>query len=129
MPTARNVAIPIDDLFERVQGGQPMNRSILALAAALAASPALAAQDYPPGLFENSPVVPSGPPDATVPSGPPDDAVPFGPPSAVGMDDYCAGVASRTFRSLAEVRQAHAQCDHIHDAVPLSPPAEDQPDQ
>ncbi len=107
-----------------------MNRSILAFAAALAAGPAFAAQDYPRGLFENSPVVPSGPPDATVPSEPPDDAVPFRPPNAVGpMDDYCAGVASRTFRSLAEVRQAHDQCDHIHNAVPLSPPAEDQPDQ
>ena len=46
--------------------------ALLALAAALAASPALAAQDYPPGLFENSPVVPSGPPDATTPSQPPD---------------------------------------------------------
>jgi len=33
---------------------------VLAFAAALAASPGLAAQDYPPGLFENSPVVPSG---------------------------------------------------------------------
>ncbi len=105
-----------------------MNCSILAVAAALAASPALAAQDYPPGLFENSPVVPTGPPDATVPSGPPDDAVPFGPPNAVGpVDDYCAGVASRTFRSLAEVRQAHAQCDHIHKPAPLPPPAGDQP--
>jgi hypothetical protein len=49
-----------------------MNRPIIALAAALAASPTLAAQDYPPGLFENSPVVPSGPPGATFPSGPPD---------------------------------------------------------
>jgi hypothetical protein len=38
------------------------------LAAALAAIPALAAQDYPSGLFENSPVVPSGPPNVTAPS-------------------------------------------------------------
>ncbi len=81
---------------------------VLALAAPLAASPALAAQDYPPGLFENSPVVPSGPADATVPSGPPDAAFPFGPPpDAVDpLDDYCAGVPFRTFRSLAEVRRA-----------------------
>jgi hypothetical protein len=106
-----------------------MNRSILAFAAALAASPAFAAQDYPTGLFENSPVVPSGPQDATVPSGAPGDADPFGPPNADGpMDDYCAGVASRTFRSLAEVRQAHDRCSRVHNAVPLSPPAEDQPD-
>jgi hypothetical protein len=125
----KNAAIPIDDLFERVRSAQPMNRSILALAAALAASPAFAAQDYPRGLFENSPVVPSGPPDATAPSGPPDDSVPFGPRNADGpMDDYCAGVASRTFRSLAEVRQARDRCDHNPNAVPLSPPAEDQPD-
>ncbi len=85
----------------------PRKRSTIALAAALAASPALAAQDYPPGLFENSPVVPSGPPDATDPSGPPDAAFQFGPPpDADGpLDDYCDGLAFRIFRSLAEVRQ------------------------
>ena len=99
---------------------------VLALAAALAATPALAGQNYPPGLFENSPVVPSGPPDTTVPSVPPDAAFPFGPPpDAVDpLDDYCAGVPFRTFRSLAEVRQAHAQCDNV-----LSPPPEEQPDE
>jgi hypothetical protein len=108
----------------------PMNRSVIALAAAMVAGPAFAdAPEYPPGLFENSPVVPSkplhaespsGPLDAEVPFEPPDpdaqfgspDAVaPFGPPDDVGPDDYCAGVAFRTFRSLAEVRRAHAQCD------------------
>jgi hypothetical protein len=106
----------------------PRKRSTIALAAALAASPALAAQDYPPGLFENSPIVPSGPPDSTDPSGPPDADVPFGPPlDAVDpLDDYCAGVPFRTFRSLAEVRRAHAQCDHVHSAAPLWSPAEDQ---
>jgi hypothetical protein len=105
----------------------PRKRSTIALAAALAASPALAAQDYPPGLFENSPVVPSGPPDSTAPSQPPDAADPFGPPDAVDtLDDYCAGVPFRTFRSLAEVWRAHAQCDHAHSAAPLWPPAEDQ---
>jgi hypothetical protein len=118
---------------------------VLALAAALAASPALAAQDYPPGLFENSPVVPSGPPnatdpygppnatdpygppDVTAPFGPPDAAVPFGPPPPDADDplgDYCAGVPFRTYRSLAEVRRAHAQCDHAHSVAPLWPPAE-----
>jgi hypothetical protein len=35
----------------------PRKRWTIALAVALAARPALAAQDYPPGLFENSPVV------------------------------------------------------------------------
>jgi hypothetical protein len=104
----------------------PRKRSTIALALALTASPALAAQDYPPGLFENSPVVPSGPPDSTAPSQPPDAADPFGPPDAVDpLDDYCAGLRFRTFRSLAEVRQAHAQCDHAHSAAPLWPPAED----
>ena len=99
------------------------------LAAALVASPALAAQDYPPGLFENSPVVPSGTPDATVPSGPPDASVPFEPPDAADpLDDYCAGVALRTFRSPAEVRQAHARCDPRHSAAP-PPPVEGQPDE
>jgi hypothetical protein len=104
----------------------PWNRSTIALAVALAASPALAAQDYPPGLFENSPVVPSGPPDATNPSGAPEAEVPFGPPNAGGpRDDYCAGVGSRTFRSLAEVRRAHARCDPGDGVAPLSPPPDE----
>jgi len=106
-----------------VTKGQSAIRSIIALAAALAASPALAAQDYPSGLFENSPVVPSGPPDATVPPGLPDPPRPFGPPNAVGpLDDFCGGVADRTFRSLEEVRSAHALCDQIDGIAPLSPP-------
>jgi hypothetical protein len=115
----------------RIQCAQPLNCSIIALAAALAASPALAAQDdYPRGLFENSPVVPSGPPDATAPSEPAEAAAPFGPPNVGGpLDNDCAGLASRTFRSLAEVRQAHARCDPVHSAAPLSPPAEDPPDE
>jgi hypothetical protein len=103
---------------------------ILAFVAPLAASRALAAQDYPPGLFENSPVVPSGPPDAAVPSQPSDAAEPLGPPDAVDpLDDYCDGLASRTFRSLAEVKRAHAKCDHAHGVEPLWPPAEDQSDE
>ena len=101
----------------------PMKRSTVALALALAASPALAVQDYPPGLFENSPVVPSGPSDATVPSGPPDAGDSFGPRDAVDpLDDYCDGLASRTFRSLGEVKRAHARCDHAHSVAPLWPP-------
>ena len=27
------------------------------------------------------------------------------------LDDYCASIAGRTFRSLAEVKRAHAKCD------------------
>ena len=117
-------------LFDRIQGALPMNRSIIALAAALAAGPALAAQDYPPGLFENSPVVPSGPPNAVAPSQPPDAGNSFGPPDAIDpMDDYCEGLASRTFRSMAEVKRAHAKCDHARDVGPLWPAAEDQSDE
>jgi hypothetical protein len=107
-----------------------MNRSTIALVATLAASPVLAAQDYPPGLFEKSPVVPSGPPDATAPSQPTEDADPFGPRDAADpLDDYCDGLASRAFRSLAEVKRAHARCDHLRRAAPLSPPAENQSDE
>jgi hypothetical protein len=99
------------------------------LTAALAASPARAVQDYPPGLFENSPVVPSGPPDATTQSQPPDAGDSFGPPDAVDpLDDYCDGLASRTFRSMGEVKRAHARCDRLR-AAPLSPPSEDQSDE
>jgi len=94
---------------------------VLALAAALAANPALAAQDYPPGLFENSPVVPSGPPEATALSQSPDAADPFEILDAVDpLDDYCDGLVSRTFSSLAGVKRAHARCDHLHRAAPLS---------
>jgi len=109
-----------------------LNSLIAGGVVALAASSALAASDYPPGLFENSPVVPSGPPIATAPSQPPDAPDPFGPPppDAVDpLDDYCAGLPFRTFRSLAEVRRAHAQCDHAHDVAPLWPPAENQSDE
>ena len=115
----------------RTQCGQPLYRSIIVLAVVAAATPALAAQDdYPRGLFENSPVVPSGPPDATDPSGSPEADVPFGPPDAQGpQDDYCAGVDFRTFRNLEEVRQAHARCDRVPSAAPLSPPAGDPPDE
>ncbi len=110
---------------------RPINSIIaasIALAFSLPANMALAAQDYPPGLFENSPVVPSVPPDASSQSQPPDAAEPFGPPDAVDpLDEYCDGLASRTFGSLAEVKRAHARCDHR--AAPQFPPAEDQSDE
>ena len=49
----------------------PMNRSIIALALAFAACPAFAdGPEYLAGLFENSPLVPSGPPHAAIPSEP-----------------------------------------------------------
>ena len=88
-----------------------MKRSILAFTVVLAASPAFAADDgYPPGLFEHSPVV-GGPNDP-----PPDTASPSGADGS--LDDYCASIASRTFRSLAEVRRAHARCDRAQEGAP-----------
>jgi hypothetical protein len=109
----------------------PRKRSIIALAAALAASPALATQDYPPGFVRKlarrscwaarrnrsfwtrrCPFHLDLPPDADG-----------------SLDDYCDGLAFRIFRSLVEVRQAHARCDHVRRVAPLSPPAEDQSDE
>ena len=88
-----------------------MKRSILALAAFMAAGPAFAADDgYPPGLFEHSPVV-GGPNDP-----PPDAAAPSGADGS--LDDYCASIASRTFHSLAEVKRAHARCDRAQEGAP-----------
>jgi hypothetical protein len=88
-----------------------MKRSILALAAFMAAGPALAADDgYPPGLFEHSPVV-GGPNDP-----PPDAAAPSGADGS--LEDYCASIASRTFHSLAEVKRAHARCDRAQEGAP-----------
>jgi hypothetical protein len=93
-----------------------MKRSILALVALMAAGPAFAADDgYPPGLFEHSPVV-GGPNDPADSHGPPDAAGPSGADGS--LDDYCAGIASRTFRSLAEVKRAHARCDRAQEGAP-----------
>ena len=107
---------------------------VILITAALAISPTLAAQDYPPGLFENSPVVKPGSADATAPGEPSEPEVPGeqpdaeaplppdmgGPPNAMAPlppyaagqpGDYCASMASRVFHSLEEVRRAHARCD------------------
>jgi hypothetical protein len=88
----------------------PMKSSILALAAVLAATPALAADDgYPPGLFEHSPVVPGPNDPADSQESQPDSG---NSPDANGsLADFCASIASRTFHSLAEVKRAHARCD------------------
>ena len=113
---SRNVRSPFANPVKR-QGG---NLSLFAVAAALAAWPALANSEYPPGLFENSPVVPSGPP--------PDAADPETPDTAAPADDYCASVAGRTFHSKDEVRRAHARCDPDRNpgpsASPDDPPAQ-----
>jgi hypothetical protein len=92
-----------------------MKRSILVFIALMAAPAALAEDAYPPGLFEHSPVVP-GPNDPPELQAPPPDVgdqpQAGGPPAGDELlDDFCATIASRTFRSLAEVRRAHARCD------------------
>ena len=94
-----------------------MKSSVLAFAAVLAATPALAADDgYPPGLFEHSPVVPG-------PNDPPDSQelqpdAGSSPDANGSLADYCASIASRTFHSLAEVKRAHARCDPSQDGPP-----------
>jgi hypothetical protein len=129
-----------------------LSAAIVALGAALLASASVADQAYPPGLFENSPVVPSGQPagepapaEPSGPDGPAADAGPPGPdadmappgydapsgpyvPVAPGRAesyapgfDYCAGIASRTFHSVEEVRRAHARCDRAYYAAPPPP--------
>ncbi len=104
-------------------------------ALALMSAAAHADQNYPSGLFENSPVVPHGgtydgapgadtqapaSPDEGGMAGPPDpDGA--GPPVAAApgpVDDYCASMPYRTFSSLAEVKRAHARCDRLRGAPP-----------
>ena len=159
----RIACIPTAPLPGRSRGLRILSASLVALGAALAAPPSVADQAYPPGLFENSPVVPPGqpagepapgaPPDAdgpTADSGPPGDSPPIGadrydaPPGPYGPGpppgpdipaapyrgeadvppyDYCAGIATRTFRSIEEVRRAHARCDRAYYAPsPNYPP-------
>jgi hypothetical protein len=179
---SRTVRFPTAALSARASGATLLSAALVALSAALAASPAVADQAYPPGLFENSPVVPHGQPNGepapTQPSGPdgpdadggppgPDaDAAPPGydapmgapgygaPPGSPGYDapppgyggpvvprgyqappgpyvplpgrpeayapphDYCAGIATRIFRSVEELRRAHARCDRAYYAPP-----------
>ena len=162
----------------RARRARCLSLRLVVCCAALAAAPALAGQDYPAGLFENSPVVPhggqpdaagptapadpsasgpandgpqdpyaSGPADAApppYPSGPTNGAPPpypyppgpgnFAPaphPYVAGQapppyayqppDDYCAGIAFRTFSNLAEVRMAHARCDPYRGGPPPPP--------
>ena len=116
---------------------------LIALGLALAASAARAEQDYPPGLFEISPVVPHGqqyegapgagppggemyPPDRSEPpmaGSPPGETDPYAPepPVAAGPIDDCANMAFRVFNSLAEVRRAHARCDRFRGPPPPGP--------
>ena len=75
---------------------------------ALADSP-----EYPPGLFENSPLHKPG----ELPPADPSEAQPYGgeptdasPPDALAPDD-CADIALRVFKSLAEVKAAHKRCE------------------
>ena len=97
----RQIAFPSHCIAAR----RPFSTAIVALGLALAAAPALADSDYPPGLFENSPVVgPNGaqvaPPQsgATAPStsnppatsGPPSVPGASGEATASGQPDYAA---------------------------------------
>ena len=71
--------------------------ALAALAGTTALADSNAPPEYPPGLFENSPVIGSAPDE---------------PASGVEpAPDDCAGIKSRVFRSLAEVKAAHARCD------------------
>lgn len=188
----RTVRIPIATPPGRKPGGWMLSAALFAVGAALAPAPAIADQNYPPGLFENSPVVPNGQPtgqpapgapsgpdgaaaDAAPPpadnayGGPSGDGAPVGPqgyggpagPQGYGapsgpygsapppapyapappagpyapspyrpeadipLADYCAGIATRVFRSIEEVRRAHARCDRAYYAPPPAgyPPA------
>jgi hypothetical protein len=158
----KTVPLPIAALFGRLCGPRSLGAPVVALGLALAAWPAVADSDYPPGLFENSPVVgpgassgagaaaksspatPSGSPGVAAASGrsdpsagaeppvyaapygpygvgaPPPDAVAPVPPAAIAAPpyDYCAGIATRTFGNLEEVRRAHARCDRAYNAPP-----------
>ena len=99
--------------FVAVLSGLRADAAILALAALLAGTPALAdSPEYPPGLFENSPLRQHG----EEPPADPADALPpeAQQPDALAPDlspDGCADIAQRVFRSLAEVKAAHARCD------------------
>jgi hypothetical protein len=74
---------------------------VLVAIPALAEEPA-APPEYPPGLFENSPLVGSQPAQTD-------------PDTPATLPDDCADIASRVFRSPAEVRAAHARCDAPRD--------------
>lgn len=165
----KTVQFPIVGPLDRTRRPRLLTAAF-AVGLALAASGALAGSDYPPGLFENSPVVgPGGAPgpaagQPSVPAGqsemwqppvaeappepydggepppapmappagayaPPDGYAPQGgyappgayPPAAAYAApsyDYCAGIASRTFATLEEVRRAHARCDRAGYAPP-----------
>ena len=82
----RTVRILIALPSGRAAGATLLTAALVALGVALAASPAVANQDYPPGLFEKSPVVPPGQPTGepapTTPSGP------NGPAADAGPDGY-----------------------------------------
>jgi hypothetical protein len=133
----KNIAFPIARRLDGARSAWPLGLRLVALVVALAGGPVLADQDYPPGLFENSPVVPPGQqyavphpgpagPDATPgygrPPGPDDPMAPVGPEAAAPPPGYCAGIANRTFGSIEEVRRAHAQCDRFRGGPPPPPP-------
>lgn len=93
--------------------GMRMCAATLTLAALLATGSALAdSPEYPPGLFENSPLRQHGelPPTDPSDTSPPEAEQPDALAPDLSPDD-CADIALRVFRSLAEVKAAHARCD------------------
>jgi hypothetical protein len=84
---SRTVRIPTAAPSDRSPGARILTAAIVALGVALSASAALGGSDYPPGLFENSPVVGPGGQAPANPPGPPAGAEP-GP--AGPADPYAA---------------------------------------
>ena len=56
----KTLRFPTAFVFRRSPGARALSAALVALCGALAAPAALAGSDYPPGLFENSPVVGPG---------------------------------------------------------------------
>lgn len=57
---SKTVRFPTAFVLRRSPGARTLSAAVVALCGALAAPAALAGSDYPPGLFENSPVVGPG---------------------------------------------------------------------
>ncbi len=84
----RTARYPIASLSGRHPAARILSLSVVALSVALSASTALAGSDYPPGLFENSPVVGPGGQALANPAGPPpnSESGPAGPADPYAND-------------------------------------------
>ncbi len=88
---------------------------------AAAPSPSVPPPGAEPPLAGDGEVGPGTSVGGLPPAGPPGyPPQPFPPPTSYAgpQDDWCAGVASRIFGSLEELRRAHARCDRA-----FAPPA------